>query len=345
MKLTLAISFFVTLFSVTTQSATLSRSYFQVTFRDFMDYGVCETQACDLETLLAAGQIFEAELRSSGVRTDFTASNFCNCQGQARPLENIVSAKKAQLVRAVARSMAQVIASKNPSRPGLFFGDLLTATKPLYEQFMGTQNFMNLQVRLAAAMRNATSMSSLGSQNYSAILTQAFTVGNLFNHSPKNLGCRDRADYSCITPEETESARRYMGTEFNAFNEVAFHGPSHNPRLAPHVERLKSLIRKLNPARTISFRGTGPDERLINLQVGQTYTEPIFISSSLHSKIAQNFMAGAAQIFFTKNCPLISGAGSLFEGEYEVMCNPGTQFKLIHREYRGGSLYLFLEEI
>ncbi len=345
MKMRFSTSLFVLFFSFTTEAAIISRAYFQLAFRDFMDYGICETQSCDLETLLAAGQTLEEDLRSAGARTDFTAVAFCNCQGQARPLENLMTSQKAQLVRSVSRAMARVVAGKNPSNFRLFSADLLKATKPLYEQFMGRQNFARLHAQLTSAMRTATSFSSFGSQNYLPLITQGFAVGNILN-APRNIGCRESTGFSCVTPEDIETVRRYTGNEYNAFNEVAALGASHNPYLDPYVERLKNLIQKLKPARTISFRGTTPDERLVNLRVGgPPLTENIFMSSSLNSRIAQNFLVGAVQIFFTKNCPVISGAGAVFKGELEVICNPGTQFRLVHREYRGGNLYLFLEEI
>lgn len=320
-------------------------------FRDQLEFLVCEKEPCSAALLKSAAEVLLSDLRSGGIRTNLASSDFCQCSIQASPIESLLSGEKLDLVRQLSRGIVRGLQKLGSGHPPWIQDVLLEETKYIYsqhiERYRGPGAFLRMQIRALEMMKKTRSLSSLSAEERNFLIQMTFVTGNAYNSSTIRKGCRGLSpeDFSCVSPAEMQAARRYMGNEFNDFNQNAVLGPHHKPHMTAPVRSLIDLIGKLEPAQTISFRGTGTNPALTRTQPGQVYTEQLFMSSSLDSKISQRFLAGVVQILMTRNCPLISGSGALFEGEFEVLCKPRTKLKMVHREFRGGNLYLFMEEV
>jgi hypothetical protein len=319
-------------------------------FRDHLEFLVCENQPCPSGFLRASAEVLLAELRKEGVSVSMTGSQFCRCQDPLANLEDFVPATSAELVREIARGWVRALKSIKKT-DGPWIQDLIVKQiKPIYSRFInqrkGSDTFSKMQMRAVDLVKRTQSIKSLSQDDRVFIIKMAYLTGSIRNSNPVKKSCRGRQlkDFSCLSFEEIEAAKDYMGHEYNLFNQTAVSGASQNPQMAQKVKNLIQLISKLEPAKTLTFRGTGASPGLLHTPIGQVYVEPIFMSSSLDSKISQRFLGGAAQILLTKNCPLISGSASLWEAELEVLCKPRTALKMVHYEYRGGNVYFFMEE-
>jgi hypothetical protein len=319
-------------------------------FRDQLEFLVCDPQFCTPLLLRSSAETLLAELKKENLSTSMTAEQFCKCANPAVTLESVTSPSSAQLIRELSKGWARALKSLGPKH-GLWFQDvILQETKNIYSRFVdqtkGPESFLKMQMKAQDLMKRTQQLQFLSQEERVFIIKMAFITGSIYNASSIKKGCRGKPanDLICLSAAEIDAARKYMGSEYNAFNQSAHGSPSDTSAMGQKVKRLIDLISKLEPARTMSFRGTGASPALLQTPLGQSYIEPIFMSSSLDSKIAQRFLGGGAQILLTKNCPLVSGSGALFEGEFEILCKPRTALKMISREYRGGNVYFFMEE-
>lgn len=335
-------------------SVQISKEFFQPTLMDQVQFIVCEQQPCSPAILKSVGSIVAREFAQRNIQTDFREGSLCgNCSGQAVAIEQLVAPAKAQFVRSIARQYADVVSQVTSSSTISIVDLLLDATKDSYIQVMGGYDrYMNMLIELTNKVKGMTRISGEPVSFYRHLIQNSYVAGSFRNAKSVGYGCATGGGHSCLSQAEIAAARYYMGQGYGPMNtmmmqEIAGHGPKNNneAQIYGQNQLLKSLLGKLRPAYTVSYRGIGSRQAFQNFQAGYAYTEHGFISTSLNSRISQRFMQGVGLILFTKTCPLISGSGGLFDGEDEVLCKAGTQFRILHREDRGGNLYFILEEI
>lgn len=327
------------------------KQHFDKFLVDQIQYVLCANRACPPGVASAVGQEMAAALAQSGFRTDFTAQSL----GSAAPvsLDATLGARETAYIRSVIRETVAALAEEDASRTKSILDKLTDRAQPHYTHYLesiaGAGAHMQSLIELTQYLQSATSLQGLSGPLAASIVRQSFVVGGLRNPVIHRRGCPGSATPEageCLTAGEVEAARRYMGHEFMQINDCASRpGGRRCGGYEGIVNQLNSLLRKLVPSYSISYRGIGPKDSYQKLQVGQVYSEPGFVSTSLNSRISQRFLDGAGLILFTKTCPVISGVGPLFDGEDEILCSPKTQFRVVHKEDRGGYVYLFMEQI
>lgn len=337
------------LIAIPVKARVILSGYYSFTLMDQIQLVVCAPEYCSLDIMRSVAEVFTQEFKANRVPTDFTGSTLCGCNNPSRPLEELMTKSKAEFVRDMARSYTRVLLRQNPSRYGIMTDQIANETKTDYAAYIerekGKGAFLKLQIESAKLLGSLPTLQGQSLALYQNLVLQGFNIGSIYNHVQVPRGCVDSDGFHCLNESEITAARRYMGVDFVKINESLYLGTGYTGPWATTIKNLTSLLRKLKPARTISFRGTGPFDYFKNFKVGDIYKDPAFVSTSLNSQISQRFLGGVGLIMYTKNCPLISGAGSLFEGEHEVLCPPNTSFRVVHREYRWGNLYLILDEI
>lgn len=108
-----------------------------------------------------------------------------------------------------------------------------------------------------------------------------------------------------------------------------------------YIKTLNSALDKIKNYEGFVKRGAGTNrDRFDDHQVGAIVTYPSYTSTS----IGNGFGGVARYVIYSKTCKYIAPF-SVASAEEEVLCKPGTQFKVVYREDKKTLIHLMMEEV
>jgi hypothetical protein len=108
-----------------------------------------------------------------------------------------------------------------------------------------------------------------------------------------------------------------------------------------YIKTLNSALDKIKNFEGFVKRGAGTNrERFDDHQVGAVITYPSYTSTS----IGNGFGGVARYVIYSKTCKYIAPF-SVATAEEEVLCKPGTRFKVVYREDKKTIIHLMMEEV
>ncbi|MFN7904654.1 MAG: ADP-ribosyltransferase [Pseudobdellovibrionaceae bacterium] len=224
------------------------------------------------------------------------------------------------------------------------------------------------QIRdLVRMLDNARTLKGKSDEEYSDLLNQTYIERLIERRIPRTMSCRNHSVYlppqrhqilpqefnivslQCFTSAERDEVYYYRGVGYSNMN-AQLRRNSVTDGMRNKVSILTSALDKLNPIEVISFRGSNTPQFFENYQKGNIVSDLGFISSSLDSATAAAFGSAVRIIMLTRTCPYITNVTLTPDqvygnGENEVLCKPGTQFEVLHRENRNNVNFIILEEV
>ncbi len=145
-----------------------------------------------------------------------------------------------------------------------------------------------------------------------------------------------------LSEEEIQAIGRYTSGGFNIINAALRKGGELQKRNQRNIDTLKGALAKLPDFRGLVRRGDNlPPEVLMLHQVGQIVEYPSFVSTSYN----YGFRSNMRILMYVQSCKKIDEL-SAFKYEKEVLCPPGTRFKVLERKTDPkGKTYIIMKEV
>jgi hypothetical protein len=176
-----------------------------------------------------------------------------------------------------------------------------------------------------------------------------------------NLGSAQRTqdallqDWRTKISETTLAERRavsdYTGTGFIGMNERLRHGTGGGTNTDQHIEALTSLAnRYTTPGRITAYRFTHNDGLPEGATVGDVVTEPGFTSTSIESaNLRPEFSNRAIRMQIAVPAGMhavnVNGVSGGIAAENEMILPPGTRYRIVEDEMRGGQRWVTMEAL
>ncbi len=171
----------------------------------------------------------------------------------------------------------------------------------------------------------------------------AFLGESIANYTPLyDVSLIEKSELCFMTQNEITALMMYSMSAYRKLN-VALRDqdPVLLSQFRIYIKTLNSALDKIKNYEGFVKRGAGTNRaRFDDHQVGAVVTYPSYTSTS----IGNGFGGVARYVIYSKTCKYIAPF-SVASSEEEVLCKPGTQFKVVYREDKKTIIHLMMEEI
>lgn len=171
----------------------------------------------------------------------------------------------------------------------------------------------------------------------------AFLGESIENYTPLyDLSLIEKSELCFMTQNEITALMMYSMSAYRKLN-VALRDQDSAmlEQFRIYIKTLNSALDKIRNYEGFVKRGAGTNRaRFDDHQVGAVVTYPSYTSTS----IGHGFGGVARYVIYSKTCKYIAPF-SVASAEEEVLCKPGTKFKIVYREDKKTLTHLMMEEV